>query len=277
MATRSTLTAADAGRPPVRLIVNADDLGYSAAINDATFAMMAAGRVTSATVMASGPALDDAVRRLRDFPRCSFGAHLALTEFAPFTQNRHLAWLCGPDGAFVDRRELLCRWARVWRPGVARALHDELCAQVRHLRQLGVPLSHLDSHHHVHAIPALFPIFKAVQRAEGLRRVRPRVNRFDGLYYTRAGALTGPKHALHNLALRHVVASATPDGFTALRAFLHRPSLARPGEVLELMVHPGHPLCAAENEQLAGDWVASLPFPVQLISYDQLPAPGRIG
>ena len=277
MTRRTTPPGPESGTPPVWLIVNADDLGYSAAINDATFAMMAAGRVTSATVMAAGPALDDAVRRLADLPRCSFGAHLALTELEPLTRSRHLDWLRGPDGAFVDRRDQLCRWARVWRPGVAEALYDELVAQVHRLRQLGVPLSHLDSHHHVHAIPALFPVFKAVQLATGLRAIRPRVNRFDGLYY-KAGRLAPAKHAVHNWALRHVIGSATPDGFTALRAFLRQPSLARPGEVLELMVHPGHPLCAAENEQLAGDWPSSLPFPARLISYhDLVAARGRLG
>jgi|GEM_PF-444402 len=265
----------DAARP-VRLIVNADDLGYDQAVTDATFEMMARGRVTSATVMATGAAVEAAARRLHDFPACSFGAHLALTELRPLTDNPHLAFLRGPDGAFVDRRGLLCRWERVWRPGVPGALYDELCAQVRRLQQLGVPLSHLDSHHHVHAIPALFPIVKRVQATFGIRRIRPRVNRFDGLYY-RAGALTRPKHALHNLAFRHVVASVTPDGFTALRAFLHQPLPARPGEVIELMVHPGHPLCTAENEQLAGDWLAHLPFPAELISYDQLESPGRVG
>jgi predicted glycoside hydrolase/deacetylase ChbG (UPF0249 family) len=252
--------------------VNADDLGYDAGVTDATFEMMARGRVTSATVMANGAAVDAAARRLRDFPACSFGAHLALTEFAPLTRSPHLAFLCGPDGAFVDRRELLCSWRHVWRPGVPGALYAELSAQVTRLRQLGVPLSHLDSHHHVHAIPALFPIVKRLQAAFGIRRIRPRVNRFDGVHY-RAERFTPTKHALHNLALRHVVASATPDGFTALRAFLRQPSLARPGEVLELMVHPGHPLCVAENEQLAGDWLRHLPFPTKLVSYNDLPTP----
>ena len=275
MTTRCERTAVDPRRP-VRLIVNADDLGYSTAINDATFAQMHAGRVTSATVMANAPGAEDAARRLRDLPGCSFGAHLALTEFPPLTRNRHLGFLCDADGAFVDHRDLLCRWALVGRPAVARALYDELCAQVRRLQQLGVPLSHLDSHHHVHAIPALFPIVKRVQATFGLRRIRLRVNRFDGLYY-RAGLLTRPKHALHNLALRYVVPSVTTDAFTAFRAFLRQPSLVRPGQVAELMVHPGHPKCVAENEQLAGEWPTALPFPVQLISFDQLPAPGRVG
>ncbi len=87
-----------------RLILNADDFGLTRGINRAIAELHAAGALTSATLMANGPAFDDAVaialkqthasasaatsssstarrsRRLRRFPLCS-----ARTEktFAP--------------------------------------------------------------------------------------------------------------------------------------------------------------------------------------------------
>jgi len=259
----------------VRVIVHADDLGMSQRVNDQTFALMEAGRVTSATILAGGPALDDALRRLPDFPRCSFGAHLALTEFGPLTGDPRLAFLCGPDGTFANRRAALADYRRLLDRGVQDALFGELSAQVQRLLDAGVPLTHLDSHHHSHTIGALFPVLKRVQRAFGIRRIRIRMNRFDGVFHHPEGPLRAAKTALLNAALRHVYESATPDAFTALRAFVHPRAHQgiRPGHVVELMVHPGHPLCEPETALIATPWERDLPFPVTFISYLDLPLP----
>jgi hypothetical protein len=45
-------------RQSMLLIVNADDLGASEAVNDETFALMESGLVTSATLMANGSVVD---------------------------------------------------------------------------------------------------------------------------------------------------------------------------------------------------------------------------
>ncbi|MGH8658890.1 MAG: ChbG/HpnK family deacetylase [Gammaproteobacteria bacterium] len=44
----------------MKIIINADNLGLSEPVNDAIFAMMRAGRVTSATLVANGAAVEDA-------------------------------------------------------------------------------------------------------------------------------------------------------------------------------------------------------------------------
>jgi len=76
----------------MQVIVNADDLGMSANVNEAIFELIAAGRISSATLMANGPAMREAAARLHLFPHCSFGVHLNLTQFQPLT---------GGDGAKV--------------------------------------------------------------------------------------------------------------------------------------------------------------------------------
>lgn len=258
---------------PVRVIVHADDLGMNQIANDATFAMMAEGKVTSATVMAGGDALDDAVEKLKDFPSCSFGAHLALTEYGPLTKDPRLGFLLGADGHFANRRPALCEYRRLLDRDVQEALFRELAAQMQRLLDLGVPVSHIDSHHHVHTIGALFPVIKRVQAAFGVRRIRVAMNLFDGELY-RASARRRAKTALLNEGLRRVYRSRTTDSFTALRAFVHPAAHAvAPGSIVELMVHPGHPLCEDENTLLAGDWARGLPFPIELISYNDLPLP----
>ena len=69
--------------PSRTVIVNADDLGINHVVNDAIFDLMARSRVTSATLIANGPAIDDAVRGAREFSFVSFGIHLNLAEFEP--------------------------------------------------------------------------------------------------------------------------------------------------------------------------------------------------
>jgi predicted glycoside hydrolase/deacetylase ChbG (UPF0249 family) len=259
---------------PVRLIVNADDLGMSDAVNREVFRWMEAGIVTSATLMANGPAVESAAAGSRGFPRCSFGAHLVLTQFRPLTADARLAFLLDAAGDFGDRRDLLDPWGLLARPGVLAAIRAEWSAQVRRLLDLGVPLTHLDSHHHVHALPALFPVVKAIQAEFGIRRLRIPVDLFDGVRH-RGGRATVAKRRIQRLAYRAVFRSATPDHFTSLPAFVEMAPRLRPGgEVVEVMVHPGNPWTPDEDALLRTDWRARLPFPIEPASYLDLPVPG---
>lgn len=62
------------------LIVNADDLGMSAAVNDGIFAAHEGGIVTSASLMVSRPAAPAAAEALADHPDLAVGLHLEVGE-----------------------------------------------------------------------------------------------------------------------------------------------------------------------------------------------------
>ena len=47
----------------VRLIINADDLGYAKVNNDAIFELMDDGKITSATLMTNADGFEDAVAK----------------------------------------------------------------------------------------------------------------------------------------------------------------------------------------------------------------------
>ena len=85
----------------MRIIINADDLGISQEVNDAIFGLMAEGRITSATVLANGPAVEDAAKRLAEFPKCSFGVHLNLTQFKAISSAPGLKPIVDRDGDFA--------------------------------------------------------------------------------------------------------------------------------------------------------------------------------
>src|ERR1700729_307855 len=76
-------TAREALFVSVRLILNADDFGLTAGINRAIGELHAAGALTSATLMANGPAFDDAVRVASAHPTLGVGCHVVLTDGAP--------------------------------------------------------------------------------------------------------------------------------------------------------------------------------------------------
>ena len=249
---------------PMLLIVNADDLGASQAVNDEIFELMDAGLVTSATLMANGPAFQDAVRRVRQFPHCSFGVHLNLTSFRPLSDPGELKPIL-KDGEFC--LELLTKKAL---RELRKAVERELMMQVQKVADAGVPVTHLDSHHFIHLRPALFPVIKTVQRHFGIRRVRSS---------REAMAKSGVKRLqfrVMDFALRNLYATITPNGWCEFRKF--HAQLVHHGvphfRSLELMVHPGsqNRAFAEEIALLRTDWRTTLPASVKIGSYHLLNA-----
>ncbi|HUO86079.1 MAG TPA: ChbG/HpnK family deacetylase, partial [Thermoanaerobaculia bacterium] len=66
-----------------RLIVNADDLGRTAGINEGIFTAHRDGIVSSATLMVAYPAAVEAATALADHPRLGVGLHVQLTGGRP--------------------------------------------------------------------------------------------------------------------------------------------------------------------------------------------------
>jgi len=248
-----------------RLIVNADDLGYDAAVNDRIFRLMGAGNVTSATILMNAPAAEAAAGRLRELPQVSFGVHLNITEFPPLTRGAALEPLCDANG------NLATAWVKTLKPTRAtrEAVFHEWCAQVQRALDCGVPVSHFDSHHHIHNIPRLFPVLKRVQLRFGIRKVRMARNIFDigeRLRFGRRQAI-----AAWNLGLKTIVPTRTTDAFTDFSTFHKRVAAGLPWEgTIELMCHPGSHLYEDETLMLEGDWRTTVALGAALISYRDL-------
>ena len=142
------------------LIVNADDLGINQQVNEATFDLIKQGKVTSSTIIANGPFIEEACAQLSRFPECSFGAHLNVTEFAPLIGSGNLKPLLDSNGEFIMGR---VREIPI-DSSLSEGIFQEFCAQIERLQSLGVPVSHLDSHNYVLSISRMFPVLKRVQK-----------------------------------------------------------------------------------------------------------------
>ena len=71
---------------PVRLVINADDLGFAPGVNRGIFEAHAAGTVSSASMIVTAPAFAEAAEHARrDAPRLGVGLHLNLVTGAPLS------------------------------------------------------------------------------------------------------------------------------------------------------------------------------------------------
>lgn len=246
------------------MIVNADDLGVNEECNNLIFDLMAKRNITSATILANCPGTQDALRRVRQFPHCSFGAHLNATAFRPLTSDPSLSPLLDADGKF----------SRKWVPSrlgqsTRRALFKEFCMQMERLIGAGVSISHIDSHHHVHNLPWVFPVLKAVQRRYRIRKVRISQNLYPPSHAV--STYVRLKKRAFNWALRNIYQTRTTEGFTDLRTLcdLLKSERLRLSTV-EAMVHPGPATYQTETDFLQSGWAEELPSRIEKINYDQL-------
>jgi len=82
-----------------QLIVNADDLGLTPAVNRGVVRAFQSGIVTSTSLLVTGSAFEDAVALARQNPELDVGLHLALVDGPVITQWRGV--LAARDGALV--------------------------------------------------------------------------------------------------------------------------------------------------------------------------------
>jgi len=150
------------------LVVNADDLGLCAAVNEGIFAAHAEGIVTSASLMVRQGAAAAAAERAHEFPELAIGLHLDLGEWNYEAGEWTLAYShCDGDD-----------------PGAVEA---ECRAQVERFRALlGRDPTHLDSHQHVHESEPAKGVAQALAAELGVP-LRNRATRYEGGFYGQSG------------------------------------------------------------------------------------------
>jgi hopanoid biosynthesis associated protein HpnK len=165
-----------------RLIVNADDFGLTQGVNRAIVEANRQGIVTSATLMANGPAFEDAILGASSAARLSVGCHVVLVDGIPVLGEKTptLSAKKAHDGRFHDRLGSFALRAVGGRID-ANEIEAEASAQIRKLQAAGVAVSHFDTHKHTHIFPpVLRPLLRAA-RACGVTAVR---NPFGPIHFS---------------------------------------------------------------------------------------------
>ncbi len=245
-----------------RLIVNADDLGYTAGVDRAIFSLASAAAVSSATAMARGSSLPDS---LANRPASlAVGCHVVLVDGEPSAPAAEVQALL-QHGRF---RPTLGRFVLDLERGAIREdeIEREATAQIRSLQTRGLRVTHVDTHKHTHVFPrVLRPLLRAAANC-GVRAVR---NPFEP-EWARAAALGAPAARRLQLRLLSVYRSgflrqirdagmrSTADALGVLATgTLDAPTLERllgalerhgaPEECYELVCHPGFHDAALEG------------------------------
>jgi predicted glycoside hydrolase/deacetylase ChbG (UPF0249 family) len=182
-----------------RLIVNADDFGWSRGITDGIVEAHHCGIVTSTSLMVNRPASEYALQRMKCAPNLSVGIHLTLCDGRPVLPGDQVPTLVTREGAFYSAAEVTRKLRK--RQLSSREIEAEFRAQIQWMKRRNVMPTHADSHQHVHFYPSAIQAFCRAVKAEGIDRVRAACSR----YFPRDGRIGGP-YAGH--AHRRVLVSA---------------------------------------------------------------------
>ena len=138
-----------------KVIINADDFGYSTAVNLGIINSFKKGVLTSATLMANMPGCDEAIELAKENPSFGVGGHLVLTCGAPLYER---STLVKEDGNFSGLKEYKTNRSNM----DEQEIFEEWSSQIDYLLEQGLELTHLDSHHHVHTFPENQEITKKI-------------------------------------------------------------------------------------------------------------------
>lgn len=155
----------------IRLIINADDFGWSEGANEAILSLWDEGCVTSCSLMVGGRAAEAAIREARARPGLPVGLHLTLVHGYPLLPPARIPLLVDREG------RLSCRYTRAGMLYAVSPAHRgqwlrEMEAQLDAFAASGLGWSHLDTHVHFGLAPPVFRdvLARAVKR--GIPAVR---------------------------------------------------------------------------------------------------------
>jgi hopanoid biosynthesis associated protein HpnK len=154
-----------------RLVVTGDDFGASTSVNRAIAAAYEHGILTSASLIVSGDAADEAVEIARSHPGLAVGLHLVLADGRPVLPPDELPSLTSPDGRFRGS-PAAAGWQYWFAPRARAELEREIRAQLEAFRATGLVLSHVDGHHHLHLHPVILDALLGLAAEFGIRWLR---------------------------------------------------------------------------------------------------------
>jgi len=209
-----------------RLVVNADDFGFTRDVNAGIVEAHQRGILSATTLMANGGAFEDAVRLAGENPALDVGVHLVLVGMPGLPANVPEC-VTAVYGGQLD-------------------IYAEFAGQVRKIIAAGIRPTHLDTHKHTHLLPPVLRAVCTVAEEFGIRWVRTPGD--FPFAYGRKGLVSaamrwrqaGMRRQIETAGLRH---TDWFTGFSWTGVFTEK-ELARlmaglPEGVTELMCHPG--------------------------------------
>lgn len=233
-----------------KIIVNADDFGLGAGIDEGIIRLAQEKRISSTSIVACGEHFHAGTKALlKHVPHLGTGVHLCLDEEMPVLPASDIPTLVGPLGRFLSRSVLMRRLCK----GLVKMdeVEKELSAQIEKVLDMGVRITHIDGHGHIHVWPWIADVLKPIANRLGINKARKpfeplRIYRHDWVrrtpvrlllnYWTRKSYARG---FLKNMYTPKSFFGISVGGRLTEDILGNFPVQA--GEVTEIMVHPGLP------------------------------------
>jgi chitin disaccharide deacetylase len=214
-----------------RLIVNADDFGFTRDVNAGIVECHRNGILTATTLMANGEAFADAVRLAKENPTLDIGVHLVLVG-GPGQPESPVGLLAQIAQRKVD-------------------LYETMRLQVQSILATGIIPTHLDTHKHTHLAPPVLRALVRISREFRIPWVRKPADLPDS-----PGTIPAVKKLIHAAVkfsasrfdpILNSAGCRTTDHFSGFQltgrmgtAELVQLLRALPTGLTELMCHPGY-------------------------------------
>jgi predicted glycoside hydrolase/deacetylase ChbG (UPF0249 family) len=160
----------------MRIITNADDFGQDDDTVTATIECFEVGALTSASIMPRMAATQRAIDFARQRPDLSFGVHLTFvrendsTGESPLCSPADVPELTDVDGRCLPSDTV--RWRALFNRVSVEQIEREMRAQIELVRDHGIPISHVDSHGHLHKFGPFREALRRTLPHYGIARVR---------------------------------------------------------------------------------------------------------
>ncbi len=204
----------------IQLILNADDLGLTAALSDVVVALRTEGLVTDTSLLTCGEAFDGAARALLSHGIATTGIHLCVVGGeTPVSRPADVPSLVR-EGRFRSGWPSVAAAAAAGRIRI-RDVEHEWAAQILRAVDAGLRVTHLDSHQHIHLLPTLLPV--------AIRLAR----KFDVAYIRAPGTEPAPRRSSASLGAAGKARLLSLFGDRA-RRMLHTVGLPNPPAAIGL-------------------------------------------
>ena len=150
-----------------KIIINADDFGYSKENNEAIKEGYNSGIITSTSIIPNSDFFEDAITNiLPTISSIDIGVHLNIIEGKSLT-NQPL--LCDKNGNFNNSYLKLILKSK--NKEFQKQIETEFRAQIEKVQKY-CKITHLDSHVHTHAIPVIFDITVKLAKEYNINHIR---------------------------------------------------------------------------------------------------------
>ena len=154
----------------MKIVINADDFGITKQCTDAILYCFKKEYITTTTIVANGEAFDYAINLVKTTPyRDRVGLHINLTEGRPLTNSiKTNPKFCDENGTFhgsFNRHAHLSSRDK-------NDVYKEIKAQFLLVKNSGLFIHHIDSHHHIHNSFRLLPIIIKIMKEEKIDKIR---------------------------------------------------------------------------------------------------------